>query len=1177
MFKKFFLFLILSLFFGTSFSAYAQVLPIFRMPSLVDTTVTICKGEFHDSDAGANNNYLAGAKDTFRINTGGTISMSFLSFQLEFGLDTLFFYNGTNINAGTLIGKYTGNTMPTGISATGCLTIVFKSSQVLQDDGWVARWTSTVVPPVPPNISINPAPSCNTTTVDVTMSKSIPCSSVYASAFKLTGPITPIITGATAVNCVGGTTNTARLQLSIPLTQNCNYNVDFTIDIADNCDSIWTFTVNNSFTIVNCPLTVNINANPNDTICVGGSTQLQSVLNSCLSYNYLWTPGGQTTPAITVAPASTTTYTLDVQSTSGGPHYKSSVTVAVINPQITALATNPLCQSDAPFNLTAVPSGGIWTGKGITDSIQGTFDPDTAMAGTHIIKYNLNGACSNTISITVKAMDAGFDDASCPGSPAFLLSGFLPAGGTWSGYSGLTSAGVFDPTTLGTYTVTYTHPNGCSDFKQVFVQPLNISNATDTVCESQPTYTLTFSPPGGRWVPAYGIKDTLKGIIVPWQLGGGYHDLFYKLNGCTATAHIYVKPIFGGWDFVHCPSQPTLTITQATPVGGTWSSVGTDNGGPTALLNASGLYNPGIQGMTDFTDVLIYKATNGCTDTVRSYISITNIIKDSLFFCDDDNPIKLEWNTTNNYPWGGVWSGPGVSLVGTDYFFDPAIAGAGIHTLVYNANTCSDTIKMIVYPSKLSYSDTTICNTRPAFILDPIGLNANWTGQGIVNSKTGLFDPAASGLGTFPIAYTNRAGCRDTIKVTVYLFVAAKIGGLTTKYCYSNTDYPVTMVPAGGILTGTGLVGNIFNPSVAGAGQFKLKYSFGSGPCFTVDSITIDVTPAITSTVTVTNNPICHGDGATINVVSSGGDPTVINQTQTWSHGLFSTSTHVVSPSATTTYTITSSDGCSDNKIDVVTIIVNPSFSLNFTTSPIDCNGKDGTASVAVTGPNTYAYLWSTSPAETTSSINGFAGHSYSIKVTDIATGCFQDSVISIPGYGIINSLFSVNPNLSCIPFTQNKVTFIDLSLGATQGVWELSNGTTLPYVKGENPQITIDDPGDYTMKLHVENAGNCPSEKNIKVCILEPVNIFIPDIFTPNSDGLNDVFFVRGKGIRKLSFVIYDRWGEKVFETTDPDWGWNGTYNNKDAESGVYVWYLTAIMFDDSKIEQKGDVSLVR
>jgi hypothetical protein len=450
-----------------SLSLRAQ-LPIFQMPSHQNVTITDCKGEFHDSDAGSNNTYLAQALDTFHICTGGTITMSFQQFQLENGFDTLFFYDGPTINSSALIGQYTGSDMPTGIVANGCLTIFFKSSFALQDMGWVAQWTSTVIPPVPPTLSINAPPLCNSNTIDIQLTKKIHCDSIYAAAFTLVGQSVPTIAGASGTNCVGDSTNTIQLQLAQPLIESCNYTVNLTLNLPDNCDSIWTFIVNNSFTITDCPLTVNITALLNDTVCSGSCVQLEAVLNSCLSYNYTWSHALSNAPLQQVCPLTTTTYTLGVQSTSGGPVFNSSITITVIEPQITALSNDTICQSIPAFNLTAFPPGGIWNGLGITDTLQGIFDPDTAKQGTHAIYYRANEGCSDTIIITVLPMDAGFDEAACPGSPVFSLTGFIPSGGTWSGYDELTSGGIFNPDSVGVFTVNYTHPNGCTDFKQVY-------------------------------------------------------------------------------------------------------------------------------------------------------------------------------------------------------------------------------------------------------------------------------------------------------------------------------------------------------------------------------------------------------------------------------------------------------------------------------------------------------------------------------------------------------------------------------------------------------------------------------------------------------------------------------------------------------------------------------------
>jgi large repetitive protein len=103
----------------------------------------------------------------------------------------------------------------------------------------------------------------------------------------------------------------------------------------------------------------------------------------------------------------------------------------------------------------------------------------------------------------------------------------------------------------------------------------------------------------------------------------------------------------------------------------------------------------------------------------------------------------------------------------------------------------------------------------------------------------------------------------------------------------------------------------------------------------------------------------------------------------------------------------------------------------------------------------------------------------------------------------------------------------------------------------------------------------------SVKYCPPEPEpefnNIFIPNIFSPNNDGLNDVLYVRGEGIAQLSFIVYHRWGEKVFETNDPHHGWDGTFKGKPAETGVYVYLVEARLENGMTVKRSGNVTLVR
>ena len=88
---------------------------------------------------------------------------------------------------------------------------------------------------------------------------------------------------------------------------------------------------------------------------------------------------------------------------------------------------------------------------------------------------------------------------------------------------------------------------------------------------------------------------------------------------------------------------------------------------------------------------------------------------------------------------------------------------------------------------------------------------------------------------------------------------------------------------------------------------------------------------------------------------------------------------------------------------------------------------------------------------------------------------------------------------------------------------------------------------------------------------------VFIPNSFTPNGDGVNDVLYVRSDVLDECYFVVYSRWGEKIFETHLQEYGWDGTFKQKDCQKGVYDWYFKGICMDGDELELKGNVMLIR
>ncbi|MFN6039563.1 MAG: gliding motility-associated C-terminal domain-containing protein, partial [Bacteroidota bacterium] len=89
--------------------------------------------------------------------------------------------------------------------------------------------------------------------------------------------------------------------------------------------------------------------------------------------------------------------------------------------------------------------------------------------------------------------------------------------------------------------------------------------------------------------------------------------------------------------------------------------------------------------------------------------------------------------------------------------------------------------------------------------------------------------------------------------------------------------------------------------------------------------------------------------------------------------------------------------------------------------------------------------------------------------------------------------------------------------------------------------------------------------------------DIFVPSAFSPNGDYNNDILKVRGNCLVSMTFIVYDRWGEKVFESNNPSIGWDGNFRDKTMDTGVFFYFLTAVTADGKSHELKGDVTLVR
>jgi len=507
-------------------------------------------------------------------------------------------------------------------------------------------------------------------------------------------------------------------------------------------------------------------------------------------------------------------------------------------PVITAF--NPVaqvCAGDAPFPMSggAPSSGGSYSGPGITNGI---FNPASAGVGTHTVYYtvtNTNG-CSSMDSATITVLAEPLvnlqvpNQILCLNGTAELLSGGFPAGGTYTGSA--VSNGYFLPSQAGTgnhaVTYTYTNANGCvaqaTDTIQVVAPTLATMPSIGPFCINDGAIPLTGGLPAGGTYSGLGVNNN---ILYPGIAGAGTRLITYTYidsNGCSSTSNtiytIYNKPNTLTYDlFPICENEPAITLTNATPTGGTYFGPGVQNGD----------FDPAAVGPG--THTLYYTLSNavGCSDTSSFTITVNAV--DSIDFpdlpaqCVQAGTILLN----GGWPAGGTYSGPGV----TGNTLDPVAAGPGTHAIAYertDAQGCTnrDTAFITLYPEPIAQfgSIADLCISDSAIALTQASPTGGvYSGPGVV---AGSFDPVLAGVGLHTITYTyvDSNGCSDTAQQTLEVAAPTAISwNPAQQFCIADAAYNLaTATPNGGTFAGPGVSGTSFSPQSAGVGIHAILY-----------------------------------------------------------------------------------------------------------------------------------------------------------------------------------------------------------------------------------------------------------------------------------------------------------------------------------------------------------------
>ncbi len=358
-------------------------------------------------------------------------------------------------------------------------------------------------------------------------------------------------------------------------------------------------------------------------------------------------------------------------------------------------------------------------------------------------------------------------------------------------------------------------------------------------------------------------------------------------------------------------------------------------------------------------------------------------------------------------------------------------------------------------------------------------------------------------------------------------------------------------------------------------------------------SITVNMYPPILTTPSASDT-VCPGFSGTVGVTPNGGYGGFYNYVWADSDGNtvgMLNSISVTPDESPETYYVVVTDGCeTPAALDSVTVywydVPEPQLSVDVTEGcyPVEVNFSNDTDPSMVASCEWYF-------GDGGSSANcGDQFYSYEnvgvYDVTLIVTspdGCVGDTTYTalVEAFDYPEADFGIYPNP--VTILEPTTTMYDSSSSdVTSFEWNFGDNGILGSSSQQNPEFTFPDDSatNFTVELIVTNANGC-TDTTYNIVVMNGVySFYVPSAFTPNGDGLNDMFYPQGEGVDPLEYEMYifDRWGNKIFETSDANMQWDGRYLSQPAEEGVYIWkIITNDIYLDEKHENIGHVTLIR
>jgi gliding motility-associated-like protein len=948
------------------------------------------------------------------------------------------------------------------------------------------------------------------------------------------------------------------------------------------------------------------NASNNTPICAGNAVNFTGGGGGTYSWSGPAFASGLQNPTISNAVAGNSgTYTLTVTSAAGCTN--TAMTTVTVNPMpVVVMGSNsPVCLN-FPLNLTSTGGGTYsWSGpNAFASALQNPTIPSATSVNAGLYTVNVTAlGCTSTgtvnVTVTTPSTSAANTGPYCAGT-TINLSAPAASSYTWSGPGGYSSNSQnatqanSTPLMSGTYGVVVsigTCTASATTNVVVNALPTPTAIANTPVCVGQ---TINFTGSGGTtytWTgPAtFNSNSATPSIATATNANGGNYILTVTDgNGCTNTANVNVVvnslPVIA----VSNPTNCVNTTINLTSNGGTtysWTGPNTFTSNvqnpniPSAQLNMSGTY------------IVTVTNANGCVNTANANVTVLPLPIPNIA---SNSPV-CAGQTLNLFGSGGAnyaWSGPGYTGPTQNPTINNVTAAAnGVYTLLVSSGTCtaSTTFTVVINPLPVFNftGSNVLCNgqsngTSTVNVTVGTGpFNYNWS---TIPSQT-TQDASNLTAGTYSCTVTDANGCTSisSTQITQPSIFTVIVNSATTSAC-ANTPINVNAVGAGG--TGpynynwvSGPSSSLYPVNEITAGNYN--YVVNATDAFNCPATAnINLTFFPQPTVTATSATLCAGQ--TTNLTASGAN------TYIWQPGNITGASYPFSGNNSINITVVgTANGCSNSANTAILVNPNPSASIN-TSSNRGCAPSCVTFTAGGSS-NITSYGWLVNGVGISGSQNAnycfpeSGTYTLGLSVYD-NNGCTGVAPpVSIDVYPNPVADFNhapIKPIINQDPF----VTFTDASYGTPIVSWNWYFMNTAQYTSIEqNPTFAYTEPGTYPVVLVVKSDKGCSDTLIRPLIVGEDFGIYVPNSFTPNNDGINDIFQPKGFGVTKYELNIFDRWGEKVFSTKDFEKGWDGTMQSKNdvkygiLEEGTYSWIITCTSVFGKAHELKGHVILMK